>query len=72
MLEELGCRLALDDRVAPLVEPDGLGKELATKPVSHALDWVDAESDGQPRSLVRMGAGSTGGPAHRSHGPRRA
>lgn len=43
VVDELGCHVALDDRVAPLIEPDGLGQKLSTKPVGDAADRVDSE-----------------------------
>jgi NADPH2:quinone reductase len=72
VLDEVGGHLAVDDREAPLVEPDRLRQQLRAQAVGHALDWVDAKPHARPPRLARVGVGSTGGLPHRSHMPRRA
>jgi hypothetical protein len=58
LLEGSGDRGRVDEREAPVVEVDALGKELGAEPVAVARDRVDAE----PRQLALSGIGSTRAP----------
>ena len=51
-------RLAVDDRIAPVVEADVLGQQLGAEPVAVAGDRVDAERSGAGHAATRRAAGS--------------
>src|SRR6478736_6559488 len=63
VLAQLGPDLAVDDRIAPVVEPDALGQQLGAQTVAGTRDRVDHDLDaphGAPRRTHATAASAPG------------